>query len=152
MHCSKGCGLGTQAPCSMSSRGPVRTHSRRCCSRSNARRVVTTYGSLSSVGDIIVGVPGPWVDQDELLAAIGRVNGPAPFVAEDDRIIDARSGVSLAFEVYPHDPRMEEAFAAASGGKLSKQELRSIAKHRTTVYLIGENCSLAGARQVMVTA
>jgi len=104
------------------------------------------------VGDIIVGVPGPWVDQDEVRSAIRSVNGPATFVAEDDRIIDARSGVSLAFEVYPRDPRMEEAFAAAGGGKLSKQEQRSIAKHRTTVYLIGENCSLAGARQVMVTA
>jgi len=104
------------------------------------------------VGPIIVGVPGPWADQDEVLAAIGSVDGPAPFVAEDAQIIDARSGASLAFEVYPHDPRMEEAFAIASGGKLSKKELRSIAKHRATVYLLGRDCSVAGAHQVMTAA
>src|SRR6478736_1049602 len=152
MRCSKGFGVDTQALRSMSSRGPVRTLSRRCCSRSNARRVVTTCGSFLRVGSIIVGVPGPWGDQDEVLAAIGSADGPATFVAEGDRIIDVRSGRSLAFEVYPHDPRMEEAFAAASGGKLSKQELWSVAKHRTTVYLIGPDCSLAGARHVMATA
>jgi len=105
-----------------------------------------------STNRIIVGVPGPWADRSEVIGAIASV-GPAPrFVAAGNVLMDVRAGNSVELETHPHDARMREAFEIAGGGAISDLELRRIAKHRTTAYLIGRDCSLAGARQMMAAA
>lgn len=101
---------------------------------------------------IVVGVPGPWPDHTALVRAIVST-GPKPrFVAAGNIILDTESGAGMVFELQPHNSQMERAFAIASGGRMSEAELSSIGRHSTTAYLIGQDCSVKGARQVMAAA
>jgi uncharacterized protein YegJ (DUF2314 family) len=105
-----------------------------------------------SRGRIIVGVPGPWADHGAVVKAIANASPTPAFLAAGTILLDTRTNVSLELDVCAHDSRMREAFAVAGGGALSDLELRRIGQHRTVVYIIGGDCSLAGARQMIAAA
>jgi uncharacterized protein YegJ (DUF2314 family) len=101
---------------------------------------------------IVVGVPGPWADHGEVIKAVATVNTPPRFLAMGTLLMQLESKASFELEVYPRDPALGKTFAIASGGRLSEAELAPIAEHRSTVYLIGGEGSLAEARRMMAAA
>jgi hypothetical protein len=63
--------------------------------------------------------------------------------------VDERSGASFKVEVVRHDPKLQEAFAYASGLRLAGHTLARVGSHSFAVYLIGKGGSLAAARALM---
>jgi uncharacterized protein YegJ (DUF2314 family) len=101
---------------------------------------------------IVVGVPGPWADQSDVIKAIAMARTPPTYLAAGSVLLELESKAGFELEVYPRDPALGKAFAIASGGRLSEAELRPIAEHRSTAYLIGGEGSREQARRIMAAA
>lgn len=96
----------------------------------------------------ILCLPGTWADRGEFLAACAR----SGLVAAGAFIVDSLRGAHVEFELHPPDPRMRDAFAAASGGEVEGAELEAIAEHRSVVYLLGDGGDLEKLRPLVQLA
>jgi len=103
------------------------------------------------MGRIIVGVPGRWRSREAIVQAINGATS-SRFHADGTTLLDAVTQATFELDVYDRDPNLAEAFAIAGSRTLSKTQLKAIAGHTFTVYLIGEDASVAGARAMLFAA
>jgi hypothetical protein len=93
---------------------------------------------------LILGVPGPWRDLDELASAVATANNG--YAIADAQLCETATGTTYDLDLYEHDPSLRRAFEAAGEGRLAPAELDRIAQHRHTAYLIGPGGSVENAR------
>jgi len=104
----------------------------------------------SELPKIIIGIPGRWANQSEVVQAIGLRSGGYLFAGMVLMHIETRWSCSV--EVYEYDPNMRSAFEIASGGKMTDAELDEVEAHLHTVYLIGDGGSYQNARHMIQAA
>jgi hypothetical protein len=101
-----------------------------------------------SMAKSVLCIPGPWVNFDSFVAAVGATER---YLCAGDLLIDlqAKSVIHIRFE--PKDKRMAQAFRA-TGSALSATTLKSIERHRSVLYLVSLELNLAGANALMRAA
>jgi len=101
------------------------------------------------MAQIIVGVPGAWRDRSAFVRAVASAGATPRYRAAGALLLDQRTDARYEVEVYDRDPSLVEAFSIASGRRLTPVELAAIASHTCTVYLVGSDPSLTGARAMI---
>ena len=96
---------------------------------------------------IIVGVPGRWKDQSDLVMSIAQKSSGYLFAGR----VMMHPGTKEAWEVsvQGHDPGITRSFEVAGRGRVSETLLHEIAGHSMVAYLIGEGGSQELARSTM---
>ena len=88
---------------------------------------------------LVVGIPGPWQDQNDVIGAVVRANPvlESPrFLAAGGLIMDMTTKMTFGFEIYDHDGGLAQAFEYAGQGRFTVDELDTITQHKHTVYLV----------------
>src|SRR5262245_13716380 len=101
---------------------------------------------------IIVGIPGTWRDQSDLITAVIKANKDQAnprYLALGPLFTDLNTKEHLGLELYDHDPRLANAFRIAGQGRISAALLQKIERHSHTAYLIAPAQSVAAARCVL---
>src|SRR5262245_4194634 len=105
---------------------------------------------MSKPPQIVIGVPGRWTDRKDITTSIASKSGGYLFAG----MLMTRIGTKDVFtlEIYDHDPRLKDAFAIAGRGRLTEHDLKAIASHTFTLYLVGEGGSSEAAQKVLHAA
>lgn len=99
---------------------------------------------------IILCVPGPWADVDEMKETINELKAGFYFVGQTLFHVETETALPVVFE--SRDERMREAFALAGYGRMSKAEIDNINSHQSVAYVISEEIGLEGARMASEAA
>src|SRR5689334_16225123 len=102
---------------------------------------------------IVLGIPGLWQTRSDFVEAIARdgiARGSKGFIFAGRILMNVASGASWELELYPHAPRLVEAFTAANRGSIDEETIRAIAKHTHTAYISGPGGSLDAARSIIL--
>ena len=105
---------------------------------------------MSDIPQVIIGVPGHWRDRQEIVDAIADRSGGYLFAGLV--LVDKVTQDGFTLEVHEHDPQLASAFANAASEPFTEADLRRLAEHTFTLYLVGEEGSLALARRFMHAA
>ncbi|XLZ67763.1 hypothetical protein ABT364_14465 [Massilia sp. SR12] len=92
-------------------------------------------------------IPGTWANRSEFLEQIVRESGGYIFAGGVLMHMESKFGCSLYFEEI--DPRMQQAFEAASPHWRNTPELDAISTHKSVVYLVGTGGSRHAAESLM---
>ena len=99
---------------------------------------------------IIVGVPGTWPSRTALVQSIAGESGGYLFAGRI--LMNTETKHFWEMEVYEQDPNLARAFALAGRGSVTEADLRAVAAHTCTCYLIGEGGSAEAAQGMMDAA
>lgn len=94
---------------------------------------------ISEMSQLVVGVPGPWQDEREIIKAVagaGQEGQPPRFIAAGGVILEVATNRPFGFDIYDHDAALVEAFTHAGQGRISEDELDLIDHHKRTVYIV----------------
>lgn len=105
-----------------------------------------TTADFSNESTIIIGIPGAWKDVDALRHAIDRDSGGYSYSGV--MLLHEATQASYGVELVEHDPRLREAYEAASFGQLTEPELAAIEHHTMTMYLVAEGGSPEKAKAI----
>jgi hypothetical protein len=97
---------------------------------------------------IILCIPGPWRDRDAFCQAIGE---RGRYLAVGPMLLDLATQERFGLEFQGVDKRMTDAFRAAAP-MLAPALMRTIARHRSVLYLTSEKRNLEGAQALMQAA
>ena len=103
-------------------------------------------------GKIIVGIPGLWSTNLDVIVAVAQANEDIQnprYLAAGPVIMDMQSKEGFGFDVYDHDPRLQHAFEVAGQGRLSSELLSRISNHTRTVYLVSRQQDVEAARSML---
>jgi hypothetical protein len=106
--------------------------------------------SNSDTPQRILCIPGPWIDRSDLLERVIRDSDDHVFAGGVIMNMETKFMCEAQFQDTP-DPGMEKAFAISDVSE-GKSFSRSIASHKSVVYLVGAGGSRAAAESMMVTA
>ena len=95
----------------------------------------------------IIGVPGAWPNQSDIVTSIVKNSGGYLFAGMIMMHIDSKTYFQV--DVCDHDDNLAEAFRIGGGGKISSDELKLIGDHTFCVYLMGDGGSLESARRFL---
>lgn len=101
---------------------------------------------------IIIGVPGMWKDHKDVVLSIAQANeatSDPTYLAAGQVFADLKTKDAFEFEIYEHDPHMPTAFEVAGQGRFEPDQLKAIADHNLTVYLVCNEPSLQTARAML---
>jgi hypothetical protein len=93
----------------------------------------------------VIGIPGLWQNRFEIMQSLVRQD----LLLTGFLLMDAQTKFAVKAEIYPHDPELAGAFAYASGGHISQEDLDQIAKHKHTLYLICKSQKLEDLQQLI---
>ena len=93
-------------------------------------------------------IPGPWKDHNAFVEAVAETGR---YLAVGAMLIDLQSKSAFNYTFENADKRMAQAFRAA-GPQLAEGVLKQIERHRSVLYLISFELSLAGANALMQAA
>ena len=100
---------------------------------------------------IVIGVPGMWPDRGAIVRAVAE-NNLNELLMAGKVMMRLPTGHGFEFEIYPHDPNMGRAFAAAGGHWVTEADLQQINAHTQTVYILGPGGNQDNAREMMQVA
>jgi len=98
---------------------------------------------------IVLGVPGLWKDRTHFLHSVIE---SSDFLFAGNVLFHPPTKRGLVVDMYEHDPRLQEAFAIAGGGRIPPADLEAIGRHTMTPYLIGPGGSLENAKFMVQAA
>ena len=96
---------------------------------------------------IIIGIPGVWNHPNEVAQAIAEQGDELLFAGFT--LMDAKTQDVSFVEWHDHDPRLVDVFETLGQPWINEKDLASIAKHRSTLWVLSSDVSLAHARQMM---
>lgn len=96
---------------------------------------------------IIIGVPGVWKNQAEVSQALAAQNGNLIFAGFT--LMDTKMQEVAFVEMQDYDPRLVDVFETLGDTSMTDQELARIAQHRSTIWVLSSDVSIAQARQMM---
>ncbi len=97
---------------------------------------------------IIIGVPGPWKTRQEIVEAIAVRSGGGLIFA-GPALWDSVGKTGYRVDIYHRDPNLARQFEMAGQGRIEGAEIRRIAEHQHTFYLLNDGVSLEAARGVL---
>lgn len=97
--------------------------------------------------ELVLCIPGVWTDRSDLLERIIRDSEGYLFAGGVLMHIESKFACTLYFE--ERDPRMQQAFRAASPHWHDTPEAEAIGEHRSVVYLVGNGGSREAAEAMM---
>jgi len=100
--------------------------------------------------EIVLCIPGPWVNRSELVKQIVRDSGGYIFAGMVLIHTETQDSFELQFEDY--DERMNAAFESAGAHWKDTLEMECIASHNSVVYLISKGGSVKAAHSIMEAA
>jgi hypothetical protein len=104
----------------------------------------------SELPKIVIGIPGAWKDQSDIVTTIANQGCGYLYAGMILMHIDTKWSCTL--DVYDRDPEMRRAFEIAGGGTLPESELIAIDQHAFTAYLSTDGGSFDNARKLMYAA
>lgn len=102
------------------------------------------------VVEIVLCIPGPWVDRNELIERIVKDSECYILAGTILMNIETQDGFELQLE--GPDERMQAAFEAAGSHWKDTPEMECIASHKSVVYLISKGGSVESAHSIMEAA
>ena len=96
---------------------------------------------------IVLGIPGPWHDIDELVRAIAQ--STSDFAMRAGRLIRLADDKPFQLELMERDPELRQYYALANRRSLNADDLARIDAHQSTAYLIGPGGTLEGAQDML---
>ncbi|MGA9173594.1 MAG: hypothetical protein WBZ33_06450 [Thermoactinomyces sp.] len=93
----------------------------------------------------IIGIPGCWKDRTNLVQKMAREK----VILGGKVIYDTESEKGFKLDIYPHDPRLVEAFTYASQGNINKTVLDKVATHTFTLYVIHQYSNVLELKELM---
>lgn len=105
---------------------------------------------MSELPKIIIGVPGPWADSSELVAAVVEKSGGYLFAGMVLMHTETQESFELHFT--DADPQFTEAFGVAGTLNVDEGDVRRVADHAAVLYLLRDGGSLEAARSAMRAA
>jgi hypothetical protein len=96
---------------------------------------------------IIIGVPGLWTSQTEIVTSIAQRSGG--FIFAGLVLLETATKQGFTLEVYERDPQLQNAFRIGGGGRIPERDLATIGQHRHTLYCSGAGGSVEKARQIL---
>ena len=102
-----------------------------------------------TVPPVVLCVPGPWTDGDELGRALSTRDR---FTVEGNTLVSRVQGHAIKLDVRPRDPRMTAAFVAGARRPLDVHDRRRLDAHSAVAYLVGRGGSTAAASNLMAAA
>ncbi len=100
--------------------------------------------------EIVLGVPGKWLNRTEIVTSIAKKSRGYLFAG--DNIFNSSTQESFELDIANHNSDLAEEFIIAGHGQLSRQDIGALATHTYTVYAIGPGGSLETARAMMNVA
>ncbi len=97
--------------------------------------------------EIVLGIPGLWVERTEIISAIVQQTDGLVFVGK--LLFDRRTNKGFVVDVYEHDPILQKAFAIAGRGSITEQELEAVGRHTYTLYVKGPGGTINAALGMM---
>lgn len=96
---------------------------------------------------IVLGIPGPWDDINELAHAVTQ--DTSDFKMHDGRLIRLADDKPFQVELMERDPELRQYYALANRRSLNAADLARIDTHQSTAYLIGPGGTLEGAQDML---
>src|SRR5580658_2550617 len=88
----------------------------------------------------VVGVPGNWRDQSDIVRAIASPPQNPEYLFASMVILELATHANMLLEVRPHDPDLAKAFRFAGAySNFSDADLDMISKHTYCLYLVDKN-------------
>ncbi|MBW4697285.1 MAG: DUF4261 domain-containing protein [Aphanocapsa lilacina HA4352-LM1] len=100
--------------------------------------------------EIVLGIPGPWPDTDQIGRAI--IGSSERLFFAGAVLIDTQSDLIVELEVVEHDPDLRRAFELSANSCHSEALLGAIEAHTFTLYLVGPGGSVDAAQKMMDVA
>lgn len=98
----------------------------------------------------VIGVPGRWANQTDIVTSIIKRSGGYLFAGL--LMMHMETKESFKLEIYNRDPNLREAFAIAGGNRFTDVDLDAIESHTLTLYIIGEGGSVDAAKRLLHAA
>jgi hypothetical protein len=108
----------------------------------------TSPDPLDTVPQIDLRIPGPWATQRDFMDAVERANTGYEF--GEGGLVHSKTGRRFLLGASEHDDEIAELFAGA--GRLSAQQVKTIASHKVKVHVSGPGGSVKAAKAVMDAA
>lgn len=99
------------------------------------------------MSQIIIGIPGPWQTQSDIVTAIAKHSGGFLFAGRV--LMELATKQAFGLEIHEHDPNMRHAFEVAGGARIAGDDLDAIAGHRHTLYALSQGASIEHAGQML---
>lgn len=96
---------------------------------------------------IIIGVPGVWRSQAEAAHALYVQN--QNYIYAGFSLMDTATQDVAFVEMQEYDPRLVDVFETLGDSSITDQELEKIARHRSTLWVLSPDVSIAQARRMM---
>jgi hypothetical protein len=96
---------------------------------------------------IIIGVPGIWQNQREVMQALASKN--AGFILAGFTLMDTATQETAFVELHEPDPRLVDVFETCGYPWIDEQDLEQIAAHRSTLWVLSSDVSISQARRMM---
>lgn len=100
--------------------------------------------------EIVLCIPGPWADRNELVQSILKDSGGYIFAGVILMHLETKQSCKLEF--CDRDDRMLKAFQAAGSHWKSTPEMELISTHKSVCYLISKGGSIESAHSIMNSA
>jgi hypothetical protein len=104
----------------------------------------------STEPQIVLCIPGNWLDRDELARQIPKYGGA--YLLNGTLLTHTQTNISFELQVEPPDPRMLQAFGAIGSHWADTDAMRKIDEHALVTYLIGQGGSRSRAETLMHAA
>jgi hypothetical protein len=96
---------------------------------------------------IVLGIPGPWHDIEELAQATAQHS--SEFGLRQGQLVRLDDDKHFQIELMERDPQLRQYYALANRRSLTEDDLAQIDAHQSTAYLIGPGGSLEGAQDML---
>jgi hypothetical protein len=87
------------------------------------------------VSELVVCIPGPWVDRASFLESIILLEPAGRYLAAGGVLADVAEQDLVELDLAPADPDMLKAFTMAAQGRIPQETLDAVAAHASVAYL-----------------
>ena len=103
---------------------------------------------LDTVPEIQLRIPGPWASQQQFVDALARAK--TGYELGEEGLVHPKTGRRFALGISDPDDEIADLFAHT--GRLPKQEVKKIARHKVKVHVTGPGGSIEAAKAMMAAA
>ena len=90
---------------------------------------------MNKPASLVLCIPGPWKDHNELVRRVATTPTPGRFMFLGGILMEVGQGRHVRMNVAPRYDQMAEAFSFAGQGRLHPELLDEVGRHESVVYL-----------------
>jgi hypothetical protein len=115
--------------------------------KNQPRQVVEVAPAHQSL-NIILCIPGLWIDRSEILVSIASAN-MHEYLYSGNILLHLPTNTHFEIEIHERDNRLKESFKVAGQGRIQETELSLIEQHTYIIYLIAKGGSPEHAEKII---